>query len=106
MNLSIKPYHSILTKAQFLIKQLNLKLIKNTGRPLSISPEHLISIGLFWKKQTIKTIKSLWQIFSLTCSYKTLTGLLKKFAPTIALILSVIMRANHRSPNNENIQPK
>jgi hypothetical protein len=96
MNLSIKPYHSILTKVQFLIKQLNLKLIKNTGRPLSISPEHLISIGLFWKKQTIKTIKSLWQIFSLTCSYKTLTVLLKKFAPTIALILSVIMKANRQ----------
>lgn len=96
MNLTIKPYNFILTKVTFIIKQLNLKLIKNTGRPLSISPEHLISLGLFWKKQSIKTIKSLWQIFSLTCCYKTLTVLLKKFAPVIALILSVIMKANRQ----------
>lgn len=94
MNLTIQPYNFILTKVQFLIKQLNLKLVKNTGRPLSISPAHLIALGLFWKKQSVKTIKSLWQIFSLTCCYKTLTVLLKKFAPTIALILSVIMREN------------
>lgn len=96
MNLTIKPYNFILTKVTFIIKQLNLKLIKNTGRPLAISPEHLIALGLFWKKQGIKTIKSLWQIFSLTCCYKTLTVLLKKFAPVIALILSVIMRENRK----------
>jgi len=96
MNTSIKPYNSILTKVTFLIKQLNLKLRKHTGRPLSISPECLISLGLFWKKQGIKTIKSLWQIFSLVCSYKTLTVLLSKFALSIALILSIMMKANRK----------
>ena len=94
MNTSIKPFNLILTKVKFFIKQLNLNLRKHTGRPLSISPERLISLGIFWKKQGIKTKKSLWQIFSMACSYKTLTVLLNKFAPVIAFVLSAIMREN------------
>lgn len=97
MNTSIKPYNLILTKVQFLIKQLHLKLRKHTGRPLSISPERLISLGIFWKQQGIKTIRSLYQIFDLACSYKTLTVLLKKFALAVALILSVIMKENQKN---------
>src|SRR3989344_7624377 len=97
MNTSIKPYNLILTKVQYLIKQLKLKLCKHTGRPLSISPERVISIGLFGKRQGIKTIRSLYQIFGLDCSYKTLTVLLKKFASVIALILSEIMKENQKT---------
>ena len=96
MNTSIKVFNLILTKVQFLIKQLHLKLRKHTGRPLSISPENLISLGIFWKQQGIKTKKSLWQIFDLTSSYKTLVVLLNKFAPYILLVLSLIMKENQR----------
>src|SRR3989344_3881977 len=97
MNTSIKPFNIILTKVQFLIKKLNLKLRKNTGRPLSIAPENLISLGIFWKKQGIKTKKSLWQIFSLSCCYKTLTVLLNKFSPYILLVLGLIMKENQKN---------
>jgi len=97
MNTSIKVFNFILTKVQFLIKQLNLKLRKNTGRPLAIAPEQVIALGIFWKKQGIKTKKSLWQIFGLECSYKTLTVLLNKFALIIAFILSMIMKANRKN---------
>lgn len=96
MNTSIKPFNIILTKVQFIIKQLNLKLRKNTGRPLAINPEYLISLGIFWKKQGIKTKKSLWQIFSLTCCYKTLTVLLNKFSRYILLVLGTIMKENRK----------
>lgn len=97
MNTSIKPFNIILTKVQFLIKQLKLKLSKRTGRPLSISPERVISVGIFWKRHGIKTIRSLYQIFDLSCSYKTLTVLLKKFATAVALILSAIMKENRKT---------
>lgn len=96
MNTSIKPFNLILPKVRFLIKQLQLKLNKSTGRPLSIAPEHIIALGIFWKQQGIKTKKSLWQIFDLSCCYKTLTVLLKKFALVIALILSVVMKENRK----------
>lgn len=96
MNTSIKVFNIILTKVQFLIKQLQLKLRKHTGRPLSISPENLISLGIFWKQQGIKTKKSLWQIFDLTSSYKTLVVLLNKFAPYILLVLGIIMKENQK----------
>lgn len=96
MNTSIKPYNFILTKVTFLIKQLNLKLRKHTGRPLSISPENVLALGIFKQKQNIKTIKSVFEIFNPGCSYKTLVVLLKKFLFSITFILSVIMKENHK----------
>ena len=97
MNTTIKPFNFILTKVQFIIKQLQLKLTKSTGRPLSISPDKIISLGIFWKKQGIKTKKSLHQIFDLSSSYKTLTVLLNKFAKEIFLILWILMKENARN---------
>jgi hypothetical protein len=94
MNTSIKPFNFILTKVQFIIKQLQLKLNKSTGRPLSISPEKIISLGIFWKKQGIKTKKSLHQIFDLSSSYKTLVVCLNKFAKEIFLILQIMLKEN------------
>ncbi|MEK7622125.1 MAG: transposase [Patescibacteria group bacterium] len=97
MNTTIKPYHFILTKVQFITKQLQLKLTKSTGRPLSISPETIISLGIFWKKQGIKTKKSLHQIFDLSASYKTLTVLLNKFAKETFLVLQILMRLSAKN---------
>lgn len=97
MNTTIKPFNFILTKVQFIIKQLQLKLTKSTGRPLSIQPEKIISLGIFWKKQGVKTKKSLHQIFDLSSSYKTLTVLLNKFAKEIFLILQILMKENTRN---------
>jgi len=96
MNTTIKPFNFILTKVQFIIKQLQLKLTKSTGRPLSILPEKIISLGIFWKKQGIKTKKSLHQIFDLSPSYKTLVVLLNKFAKEIFLILWMLMKEHAR----------
>ncbi len=90
MNTSIKPFISIVPKVTFLIKHLNLKLSKNTGRPLSLSPEHIISLGIFWKKQGIITKKSLYDMFEPKCSYKTLVVLLKKFTKETLQILVML----------------
>jgi hypothetical protein len=71
-------------------------MTKNTGRPLSITPERIISLGIFWKKQGIKTKKSLYQIFDLLCSYKTLTVLINKFVKEIFLVLQILMKENSK----------
>jgi hypothetical protein len=92
MNTKLKVFINILPKVKFLIKQLKLKLTKSTGRPLSIPPEHCITLGIIWKKQNIKTKKSLHQIFEIKSSYKTLTVLLKKFALHSLLVLALIMK--------------
>lgn len=91
MNTSIKPFNTIVPKVTFLIKRLDLNLRKNTGRPLSISPEHVISLGIFWKKQGITTKKSLYDMFEPKCTYKTLVVLLKKFTKEIAQIIMILM---------------
>ena len=72
MNTTIQTYNNILTKVQFFIKQLQIKLSKSTGRPLTLPPEDMIALGIFKQLQGIKTKKSVWEIFSLKCSYKTL----------------------------------
>jgi hypothetical protein len=97
MNTSIKPFTIIVPKVTFLIKQLNLNLRKNTGRPLSLSPEHIISLGIFWKKQGIITKKSLYDMFAPTCTYKTLVVLLKKFMKEVLQILIILMKELRRS---------
>ena len=96
MNTKLKVFSLILPKVKFLIKQLKLKLTKHTGRPLSILPEHCITLGIIWKKQNIKTKKSLHQIFEIKSSYKTLTVLLKKFALHSLLVLALIMKENRK----------
>ena len=96
MNTSIKVFNTIVTKVRFLIKQLHLNLRKNTGRPLSIAPEEVISLALFWKQQGIKTKKSVYDIFDLSCSYKTLVVLFKKFTKEAAIILAIVMKENQK----------
>lgn len=96
MNTSIKAFNHILPKVQFFIKQLGLQLRKSTGRPLSITPDKIITLGVFWKKQGIKTKKSLWQIFDLTCSYKTLVVLLNKFAQETLIVIQAVMHENRK----------
>jgi len=72
MNRHIQKYNSIVTKVRFFFKQLKLKLNKSTGRKLVNTPEDTIALSLFKQLQGIKTKKSVWEIFALKCSYKTL----------------------------------
>lgn len=96
MNTSIKVFTHILPKVQFFIKQLKLKLTKSTGRKLSIAPDTIIALGIIWKKQNIKTKKSLHQIFDIKASYKTLVVWMNAFALHALLILGLIMQENRK----------
>ena len=98
MNTSIKPYNSILTKVTFLIKQLNLKLRKHTGRPLSINPEEVVALSLWKQSNGIPTKKAIWKTFkgNLKCSYKTLAVNMNKLILPALLVLKAILKWNQK----------
>ena len=97
MNYSIKPFNFILTKVKFFFKQLQLKISKSTGRPLAISPEETIALSLFKQSSTIITKKSIWKIFDLKCSYKTLCVNMNRLSIYALLILKSILLWNQRN---------
>ena len=97
MNSSIQKYNSIVTKVRFFFKQLKIKLNKSTGRKLANTPEDTIALSLFKQLQGIKTKKSIWEIFSLECSYKTLVVNMNKLALYALVILNAILKWNQKN---------
>lgn len=94
MKTSIQLYDHIVAKVTFFFKQLKLKIAKSTGRPLSITPEHTVALSLFKQREGIVTKKAVWEIFALTCSYKTLVVNMNRLAWYALMILSAILRFN------------
>ena len=97
MNTSIKLYNSILTKVKFLIKQLNLKIRKDTGRRLAINPDDIIALSLFKQQNGIKTKKAIWKIFEVKTTYKTVVVNMNRLAKYALLILNVILKINGKN---------
>mgnify|MGYP001587685007 FL=1 len=96
MKTNIAIFNIIIPKVKFFIKQLKLKLNQSTGRPLAIKPEEAISLGIFKHQTGIPTKKSIWKIFNLKCSYKTLVVNLNKLILPTLLILKSILIWNRR----------
>lgn len=97
MNRHIQKYNSIVTKVNFFFKQLKIKLVKSTGRKLANAPEDTIALALFKQLQGIKTKKSVWEIFNLKCSYKTLVVNMNRLAFHALLILQSILKWNQKN---------
>jgi len=97
MKTFIKLYDDIVTKVKFFAKQLKLKIYKSTGRPLAVSPEHTIALSLFKQTHGIKTKKSIWKIFDLKCSYKTLCVNMNRLGLYVLLILNSILHWNRKN---------
>lgn len=96
MNTSIKVFNDIVTKVQFLFKHLKLTIAKSTGRTLAIKPEVIIALSLFKQSQGIVTKKSVWKIFDLKCSYKTLVVNMNRYAVHALAILQALMKMNQK----------
>ena len=92
----IKLYNDVKAKVTFFFKQLHLNISKSTGRKLLIAPEDTIALSLFKQSQGIETKKSVWQIFNLKCSYKTLVVNMNKLAVFALLILQAILKWNQK----------
>jgi hypothetical protein len=97
MKTIIKIYSDTLAKVSFFFKQLNLKIKKSTGRPLAITPENTIALSLFKQTEGIPTKKSVWKIFNLKCSYKTLVVNMNRLVIYALIILQSILRWNQRN---------
>ena len=96
MKTSIQIYSDMVVKVKFFFKQLNLNISKSTGRKLLITPEDTIALSLFKQSQGIETKKSIWKIFNLKCSYKTLVVNMNKLAIFALLILQAILKWNQK----------
>lgn len=99
MKTVIQTFSNILTKVKFFVKQLNLKLSKSTGRPLSIKPEEVIALALWKHKNGIDTKKVIFETFenNLKCSYKTLVVNMNKLMLQALLVLNAILKWNQKS---------
>jgi len=99
MKTIIPTFNLIVTKVKFFIKQLNLKLRKSTGRPLSVSPEEVISLSLWKQSNGIPTKKAIWKTFkgNLNCCYKTLVVNMNKLVVQALLILNAILKWNQKN---------
>jgi len=96
MKTNIQIFNDIVTKVKFFYKQLKLKLNKSTGRPLAVKSEEMIAMSLFKQQNGIKTKKSIWKIFNLKCSYKTLVVNMNKLSIYALLILKSIFFWNQK----------
>jgi hypothetical protein len=96
MKTVIQIYDYMVAKVSFFFKQLKLNISKSTGRHLAITPEKTIALSLFKQSQGIKTKKSVWQIFNLKCSYKTLVVNMNRLAIYALIILQTILKWNRK----------
>jgi len=98
MKTVIPDYNIIVTKVKFFIKQLNLKIRKSTGRPLSISPEEVVALSLWKQTNGIPTKKAVWKTFkeNLKCSYKTLVVNMNKLVTQALLVFNAILKWNQK----------
>ena len=78
---NIQVFNDILDKVKTMIKIINQIEKKNPqGRKLALTQEEIIALGIFKQTQGIKTKKAIYEIFQLTCSYKTLVVNLNRFS--------------------------
>lgn len=99
MKTIIPTYNIIVTKVKFFFKQLNLKIRKSTGRPLSVDPTETIALSLWKQSNGIPTKKAIWKMFqkNLKCSYKTLVVNMNKLILPALVVLNAILKWNQRN---------
>jgi hypothetical protein len=97
MTTSIQVYEIIRQKVKLLSKILRFdKLKKKLGRKLALAIEDAISAAVFWKKQNIKTKKSVFEILELEryCSYKTFVVSVNRCLQLALLASTLLLRLN------------
>lgn len=93
METKIKLYESIKKVVSFFSRHLKFDKFKNIiGRKLALTIEDIIAIALFKQKNQIATKKSVYEIISPKCSYKTLVVNMNRFAYLAAMVFALIMK--------------
>ena len=97
MTTSIQVYETIRQKVKLLSKTLRFdKLKKKLGRKLALAIEDAVSSAVFWKKQNIKTKKSVYEILELAhyCSYKTFVVSVNRWSELALTALTLLLGMN------------
>jgi len=100
MSTSIQVYELIRQKVKLLSKILRFDRFKNKfGRKLALGIEDAVSCALFWKKQHIKTKKSVYEILELAryCCYKTFVVSVNRWSKLALAALALLFQLNRRS---------
>lgn len=98
---SIKIFNQLRQTVKWFYSQLQLsKFEKSKGRKLAVSIQDTISLALFKHQQDIGTKKSLFNIFALKCSYKTLVVNLNRFSLFALIILKALLQINHKQASS------
>ena len=69
------------------------------GRPLALPIIDILTLGVFWKTYDIETKKGLFNLFTLSCSYKTLVCSLNRFGLLILLLCIRLAEENRKHPH-------
>ena len=96
----IQVFELIKQKVGLLSKLLRFdRLKKNLGRKLALSIEDAVSCAVFWKKQNIKTKKSVYEILGLDryCSYKTFVASINRCFALAVKALIFLLGLNRKS---------
>ena len=98
MKAFIPIYNSIKQVVNFFSKQLHFDKYKcKIGRKLALPIEDIISLAIFKQKNNIATKQSLYNIFKLKCSYKTLVVNLNRWFFLAVIILVLLMKLNRQN---------
>lgn len=100
MTTSIPVYETIRQKVKLLSKTLRFdKFVNKLGRKLALSIEDSVSLAIFWKKQNIKTKKSVYEILELDryCSYKTLVVSISRCLELALAALVLLLNLNRQT---------
>ena len=98
MKTVIQLYDNLRQKVQFLYTQLKLdRQEKTKGRKLAISIIDIITLSIFKQKNHIATKKAVYEIFNLSCSYKTMVVNMNRFARIAGILLAFMLNLNRSS---------
>lgn len=94
----IPIYESIKQQVVQISKSLRFgKFVKTIGRKLAISIEDAITLALFKQRQGIETKKSVYEIFQLPCSYKTLVMSMNRWFHLALAVFALLLKQNRQS---------
>lgn len=96
----IQVYEAIKQKVVVISKTLHFdKFIPKLGRKLALSVEDSVTCALFWKKQNIKTKKSVYEILELDryCSYKTFVISINRWFELALAAVALLLKLNRKS---------
>ena len=94
----IPIYHELEEKVKRVSKRLNFdKYVRRTGRKLALSIWRAIALGLFKQMNGIPTKRQLYELFGLSCSYKTLVVSLNRWYKLAMLALHFLFQINNEN---------